>query len=145
MQATTTEGGNRAALLGIGLFLGFACTMAGLAGTMLLWPGTILDRLWTLNLSAHAALARFGTVAGVFFLTFGVLLLTTVVGWFQQRLWAWRVALVILCTQGVGDFVNLLRGDFLGGSVGILIAGTLIFLLLRSSVRTMFHQGAHTR
>ena len=145
MPATTTEGGNRAALLGIGSFLAFACMMAGLAGTMLLWPGTILDRLWSLNQPAHAALARFGTVSGLFFLTLGGVLLTTAVGWFRQRLWAWRMALVILFTQVVGDFVSLFRGDFLGGSAGLLIAGTLIVLLLRSSVQTMFHRGAHIR
>lgn len=35
--------------LAIGIFLFFGATMASLAATTLLWPGTALDRLWVLN------------------------------------------------------------------------------------------------
>ena len=43
----------RPAIIGIGVFVASGSVMTALAGTMLIWPGTGLDRLWSLNVSAH--------------------------------------------------------------------------------------------
>ena len=43
------RGTNEPAFVAIGLFLLFGMTMAALAGTTLVWPGTTLDRIWVLN------------------------------------------------------------------------------------------------
>src|SRR5262252_9637685 len=126
------------AVIGIGVFLLFGCSMTVLAGTMLLWPRTALDRLWSLNPAAHKAFAPLGSFIGPLFYVLSIVLLTTAVGWFKQRIWGWRLTVAIIATQVVGDFVNLIRGDFLRGCIGLLIAGSLLIFLLRSNTRTMF-------
>ena len=125
-------------LVGVGVFLLFGCSMAVLAGTMVLWPRTALDRLWSLNPAAHKALAPFGSSIGLLFYVLSIVLVTAAVGWFKHRTWGWRLTVAIISTQAVGDFVNLIKGDSLRGCIGLLIAGSLLIFLLRSNIRTMF-------
>jgi hypothetical protein len=122
----------------IGIFLFFGAIMASLAAITLLWRGTALDRLWALNPTAYKQLAPLGGMVGIFFLVLGVALTTAGIGWFRRRLWGWKLALVIIATQVLGDVVNCLRGDLLRGGTGVIIAGALLLFLLRSKVRATF-------
>ncbi|MEY2396170.1 MAG: hypothetical protein QOF94_2515, partial [Acidobacteriaceae bacterium] len=61
------------------------------------------------------------------------------VGRFQRRLWGWRLAVGIFSTQVAGEVVNVARGDFLRGGMGVMIAGALLFYLPRSALRREFH------
>ncbi len=123
----------------IGVFLFFGATMASFAGITLGWPGTSLDRMWTLNPTAHKQLATFGKPAGVVFLLLGATLALAGTGWFKRRLWGWRLAVAVIATQVLGDLVNFFRGDFLRGGVGFGIAAALLFYLLRPAVKAAFH------
>jgi len=125
-------------LLGIGAFWIFASCMAALAGTLLIWPGTRLDRLWALNQPAHLALAPIGNLLGPVFYLFSLILMVGAVGWFKQRRWAWRLSVVILSIQIIGDLVNLIRGDVLRGSLGVVVASALLFYIWRSKLRLGF-------
>jgi len=138
MRTPTIGNGFRPAIVSIGIFLVFGSSMAALAGTMLIWPGTVLDRLWMLNETAHAELRKAGTYLGPLFWALSIMLMGTAAGWFRQRLWAFRLSAAIICTQVAGDLVNLVRGDFVRGGVGIIIAGTLLLYLLVSRIRTAF-------
>ena len=122
----------------IGIFLFFGAVMAGLAATTLLSPGTPLDRLWVLNPIAHNRLVHLGRTVGILFLLLGAALTAAGVGWFRRRLWAWRLAVVIIATQVVGDLVNCVRGDLLRGGTGVIIAGALLLFLLRPKIRDSF-------
>ena len=122
----------------IGIFLFFGAIMASLAATTLLWPGTALDRIWALNPAAYKQLAPLGGIVGIFFLVLGVALTTAGIGWFRRRLWGWKLAVVIIATQVLGDVVNCFRGDLLRGGVGIIVASSLLLFLLRSKVKTAF-------
>lgn len=122
----------------IGVFLFFGATMASLAAITLLFPGTSLDRAWKLNPTAYKQLSPLGSKIGILFLLLAVTLLVSGVGWFQRRLWAWRLALAIIATQVLGDIVNLVRGDWLRGGTGVIIAGALLLYLLTPRVRTAF-------
>ena len=97
----------------MGIFLFFGAFMASLAATTLVWRGTALDRLWTLNPTVYKQLALLGRIVGILFLVLGAALITAGIEWFRLRLWGWRVAVVIISTQVLGDVVNKLRG--LGG------------------------------
>ncbi len=130
--------GPRYGFTAFGVFLFFGALMASLAGTTLAWPGTVLDRMWRLNPSAYKQLAPLGRTLGLAFLMLGIVLALAGVGWFRRQLWGWRLGVAIIATQVLGDLVNCLRGDFLRGGVGVVIAGGLLVYLLRSNVRVLF-------
>ena len=131
------EGTSRG-FIAFGVFLFFGAGMATLAGTTLAWRGTVLDQIWVLNPSAHRQLAPLGRAIGLAFLLLGTVLALAGVGWFRRRLWGWRLGVAIIATQGVGDLINWVRGDFLRGGVGFTIAGGLLFYLLRPEIRARF-------
>jgi len=112
--------------------------MAGLAATTLLWPGTRLDRAWSLNPTAYQQLAPLGGKVGILFLLLAAALVISGIGWFRRRPWGWRLAVVIIGTQVLGDLINLVRGDWLRGGTGAVIAGTLLLYLLSARVRDVF-------
>ncbi len=122
----------------IGIFLFFGALMASLAATTLLWRGTALDRIWVLNPTAHNHLAPLGRTVGGLFLLVGAALATAGFGWFKHRRWGWRLAVVIIATQVLGDVVNCVRGDLLRGGIGVIIAGALLLLLLQPKMRAAF-------
>jgi len=122
----------------IGVFLFFGATMASLAATTLLLPGTALDRAWRLNPTAYKQLFPLGSRIGILFLLLAILLVASGVGWFQRSLWGWRLAVAIIATQVLGDIVNLVRGDWLRGGTGVMIAGALLLYLLTPRVRAAF-------
>jgi hypothetical protein len=122
----------------IGVFLFFGCVMASLAGTTLLWKGTVVDRIWLLNSTAYKQLLQFGRAAGILFLLLGAALAVAGAGWFKRRVWGWRLAVAIIAIQALGDLVNAFRGDVAKGAIGFAVAGALLFYLLRSDVRSAF-------
>jgi len=122
----------------IGIFLFFGAAMAILAAITLLSPGSRLDRVWVLNPIAYKRLAPLGHRVEIFFLLLGVALITAGIGWFRQSLWGWKLAVIIIATQVVGDVVNCVRGDLLRGGTGLILAGALLLFLLRPKIRASF-------
>jgi len=122
----------------IGIFLFFGAIMASLAATTLLWRGTALDHLWALNPIAYKQFAPLGGTVGILFLLLGAALTLAGIGWFRRRLWGWRLAVVIIATQVLGDVVNCVRGDLLRGGTGVIIAGALLLFLLQPRIRVTF-------
>jgi hypothetical protein len=122
----------------IGIFLFFGAVMAGLAAITLLWRGTPLDRLWVLNQTAYKRLVPMGRSVGILFLLLSGALTTAGIGWFRRRPWGWRLAVVIIATQVVGDLVNCVRGDLLPGGTGVIVAGALLLFLWRPKIRDSF-------
>jgi hypothetical protein len=122
----------------MGIFLFFGATMAGLAATTLLWRGTVLDRAWMLNPKIYRQLSPFGSKLGILLLILSAALLMSGIGWFRRRRWGWRLAVAIIATQVLGDIINLVRGDWLRGGTGVVIAGALLMYLLSSRIRVVF-------
>jgi hypothetical protein len=125
----------------VGIFLLFGAVMASVAGTTLVWQGSALDRIWSLNPHARKELAPFGRVAGIAFLLLAATLTVACVGWLKRRPWGWRLAVAIIATQVLGNLVNIFMGDLLRGVIGFLIAGALLFYLLRPRLRSAFASG----
>ena len=133
--------GRRDSLRGLstfGIFLFFGATMAFLAGATLIWRGTALDRIWVLNAAAYKQLAPLGRMVGVLFLLLSATLALAGTGWFRRRRWGWRLAVVIIATQVLGDVVNCVRGNLLRGGTGVIIAGALLLFLLQPRIRSAF-------
>lgn len=125
-------------LTAIGIFLFFGASMASLAAITLLWRGTALDQIWSLNPTAYKQLAPLGRAIGLLFLLLGASLALAGIGWFQRRLWGWRLAVAIIAIQLLGDALNCVRGDWLHGGIGIVIAGALLLFLLRPQIKGEF-------
>lgn len=125
-------------LSAIGAFLFFGATMAGLAGITLAFPGTILDGMWRLNRDAYVQMAPLGPAVGCLFLLLSVALAVAGIGWLRRRYWGWLLAIAIIATQVLGDFVNFIRGDYLRGGVGVIIAGALLYYMTHPRVRSAF-------
>ena len=128
-------------MTGVGIFLFFGATMACLAGTTLVWPGTALDRIWALNAPVYKQLAPFGKAVGIPFLFLGAALALAGTGWFNLRRWGWWLAVAIIATQVLGDFVNAFMGQIVRGGIGAIIAGALLFYLFRPAVTATFKSG----
>jgi hypothetical protein len=122
----------------VGIFFFFGAVTASFAAITLLWQGTALDRLWEMNPSAHRELAPLGNKVGVLFLLLAASLTMTGIGWFRRRRWGWRLAIIIIATQVLGDIVNCVRGDLLRGGIGLIIAGALFLFLLQRKLRATF-------
>jgi len=122
----------------VGIFLFFGATMASLAAITLLWRGTSLDRIWSLNPTAYRQLATLGRRVGILFLFLCLALTAAGIGWFRRRLWGWRLAVAIIAIQIVGDIMNCIRGDWLHGGIGVLLAAALLLFLLRPGVKKAF-------
>lgn len=125
-------------VVAFGIFLFFGATMAALAGTTLIWRGTILDGVWKLNTTGYKQLAALGKSVGILFLLLSGSLVVAGTGWFRRRHWGWSLAVAIIATQILGDLVNFFRGDFIRGGIGIAIAGALLFYLFSENVKTIF-------
>jgi hypothetical protein len=130
--------GGRVGFTAVGVFLFFGATMASLAATTLLWPGTFLDRVWELNPPVYKQLAPLGGAVGILFLLLGAALVAAGIGWFGRRLWGWKLTVGIIVLQVLGDVVNCVRGDLVRGGIGVVIAGALLLFLLRPKVRAIF-------
>jgi hypothetical protein len=122
----------------VGIFLCFATVAATFAGFTLLWPGTALDRLWSLNPRAYRDLAPFGSKAGIPFLLLAGVLAFAAFGWSQRRRWGWRLTVGVIAVQLLGDCANLFLGRFVQGGIGVVIAGALLFYLFRRDVKGCF-------
>ncbi len=129
----------------IGFFWFFGAAMASLAGTTLIWRGTVLDRAWALNPRAYATLVTFGRVVGVPFLVLAAALLIAGIGWFRRRFWGWALAVAVLATHLLGDVLNAITGHILSGATGVLIAGALLVYLFRPTVRSDFLRSQPSR
>lgn len=128
-------------IIAVGILLFFGAIMACFAGTTLVWRGTTLDCVWTLNPRAYKELAPHGKTAGIPFLFLGVTLAVAGMGWFNRRLWGWRLAVSVIAVQVLGDLVNAFMGDLIRGGGGLIIAAALLMYLLRPEVRAVFASG----
>jgi hypothetical protein len=122
----------------IGIFLFFGTVMAFLAGTTLVWPGTFLDLMWALNPRAYDELAPLGKPVGLLFLSLAMALALAATGWLKRRRWGWQLAVAIIGTEVLGNFVNIFFGRVVQGLFGVTIAGALLLYITRPYVRATF-------
>ena len=125
-------------LKAVGVFLSAGAVVALVSGRTLLWPGTDLDRIWSLNPRAHRELASIGKWIGLAFAALGVALAAAATGWLRRKRWGYRLATLIVAMQLLGDLWNFALGRVLQGAVGAPIAGALLVYLMRSKVRRAF-------
>lgn len=124
--------------IAFGIFLFFGASMASLAGVTLLHPQTVLDRVWALNPGAYAQLSPLGRPVGGLFVLLSAALCCAGIGWFLRREWGWGLAVAVVFVQALADAFNLIRGDFVRGGVGFVIAVLVLLYLWRPGTRAAF-------
>jgi hypothetical protein len=138
MKTTTDTPATPPGLIAFGVLFYFAASMAVLAAFLLFWPGTPLDKLWAINPRAHTDLSSLGKWVSIEFLLLAVFAVYTAVLWFRRRRLAWRLAVLTMSVEVLGNLINIFRGDLLRGIAGIAIAALLLAYLLNSKVKAAF-------
>jgi hypothetical protein len=137
---TLQPGPNRspAGFIALGAFFLFGFVMASYAAITLGFPGTVLDRAWALNPTAHMQLARFGRWAALPFTALALALLAAGIGWFRRQRWAWLLGTAVISVNLLGDAGQLLFGEILKGAMGVVIAGLVLAAITRPNMRRYF-------
>ena len=113
------------------LFFLFGTVMSGLAAVMLLFPGSVLERLWRLNLDARADLTSMGLWAVVLMGIVCLACCTAALGLRRCKRWGYRAALAILSINLAGDTINFLIAHDWRTLIGLPIGGAMIAYLVR--------------
>jgi len=116
-------------------FFAFGATMCLLTVMLLVFPGTKLDSLWSLNPDAHVAFQSVGGWSILLMLAVGTGCALTAIGLWRGTLWGIRLGLAILLVNIIGDLVNVVTRHDFRSLVGLPIAGAMIFYLARGATR----------
>jgi hypothetical protein len=120
----------------VGAFSLLAGAIAVAAGTTLIWPGSPVDVIWSIrNDDTHAQMVALGPAAGLGLWVVAAVALATAIGSFQQRRWAWWLAVAALAVNAVSDVARMAMGGVLEGAIGVVIAGAILFWLTRPGAR----------
>jgi hypothetical protein len=82
------------------VFLVFATLMAMFIGTLLFFPGTLLDWVWQLNPDGQAAFQKMGRLSSLLLFVVAAVAGGAAVGIQQRRKWGWRLAVLLFSVNG---------------------------------------------
>lgn len=116
--------------------------MCALTVILLCFPGTSVDFLWKLNPEAQKALRSLGKLAILFMCLIGVACTFTAIGLWRGVTWGRKLALVILSLNLIADLYNVVVRHDYRGSIGLLIAGAMIFYLASRSQESWIGENA---
>jgi hypothetical protein len=122
--------------LGLVLLAGAAC--AGLGAWSLAYPDSPVNAVWSLKPDARHDMLEWGPLAIGGLVAIAVLTARAGLGLLTRHRWGWRLALMLVALNLLGDLVRAYLGHMVAGLTGAVIAGTLCVLLLRPPVRQLF-------
>ncbi len=129
----------------IATFLFAATVVAFVVGESLLFPNTLLDKLWKFNPAGAALFHSVGRVSGVFLLALGVGTFFVALGLLRRQQWAWWFGVVLFAIDACGNIVSyFLTHDALRTLTGVIVSATFLFFLCRDSIRNYFLRHALT-
>jgi len=120
-------------------FLVIAALMATFIGTLLLFPGSLLEWLWRLNPAARTAFESMGWPSSVLLFLVGAVAAGAAVGIRKRRKWGWWLAVLLFAVNIAGDVLSLAVSGGVGrGVAGVLISALFLLYLVRAKVRSQF-------
>jgi hypothetical protein len=130
------------AIVVIAIFLLAATIVALIVGESLLFPNTLLDKLWKFNRGLFHSIGR---LSGMFLLALGVGTFFAALGLLRRQQWAWCFGVVPFAIDACGNIVSyFLTHDALRSLTGAIVSATFLFFLCRDSVRGYFLRHALT-
>jgi len=119
-------------------FFAFGTAMCALTIVLLIFPGSPLNSLWTLNPDARVAFQSLGKGAIWLMFVVGAGCAFAAIGLWRRSLWGIRIALVILSLNIFGDLLNaVVRHDY-RALIGLPVGGAMIFYLARNKTADSF-------
>jgi hypothetical protein len=115
-------------------FFAFGAAMCGLTIALLVIPGTRLDALWKINPDARVTFQALGTMSILLMLVIGSACASAAIGLARGRLWARRLAIVILAFNLLGDVINAMARHDWRTLIGLPIGGVIIAYLIKVEV-----------
>lgn len=129
----------------IATFLFSATIVALLIGESLLFPNSLMDKLWKFNPDGASLFHSIGRVSGVVLLALGVGTFFAALGLLRCRPWAWWFGVFLFAIDAVGDIVSyFVTHHALRSLTGAIVSATFLFFLCRESVRGYFRRQALT-
>ena len=125
-----------AGITALGVFFIFGTVMSGMAGLMLLFPGSVLEPVWRLNPRAHEGFAAIGIWSILLMTAVCLACATAAIGLLTCRRWGYRTALAILSFNLTGDTISAIIAHDWRTLIGLPIGGTMLLYLI--SKRSIF-------
>jgi len=133
------------AIVVIATFLFAATIIALVVGESLLFPNSLLDKLWKFNPEGAALFHSIGRLSGVFLLALGVGTFFAALGLLRGQRWAWWFGVILFAMDACGNIVSyFLIHDALRSLTGAVISAKFLAFLCRDSVRGYFLRQALT-
>lgn len=115
----------------ISLFFVFGTLMSFLAALMLLFPGSVLDSLWSINHGAREGLARFGIYAVVLMATVSAGCGLAAWGLWHCQSFGYHAAIIILSINLTADCANAVLMHDWRTLIGLPIGSTMLWCLYK--------------
>jgi hypothetical protein len=134
VESVTRPGG----ITALSVFFLFGAGVSFTSFVSLLFPGSFLEPMWRLNPRAHEAFNGMGAWAVALMCAVSVACASASLGLWRGARWGYRLALILLTINLLGDLVNVLTGTEPRAIVGVPIVITIFLYLLSKRVRRFF-------
>lgn len=128
----------RSGIVLLAVFFDLATCVLISTAIALLWPGTPFDVIWSLQPERRFELWPYRLWLGPMFLASVVPATLASYGFFQRKPWARHLAIAIFAANALGDALQIARGQTLGATAGVCVAGLLVLFLVSPPARAAF-------
>jgi hypothetical protein len=122
----------------LGAFFAFGALASGLSSVSLLTPGGPLEPMWRLNPRAHAGFVSLHLWGPLLLSGLAFVCAATALGLICGKRWGYRLAIILLLINFIGDFANTTLGIERRAIFGLPVAALLLWYLFSRRVRGYF-------
>ncbi|MGA9998070.1 MAG: hypothetical protein WBP93_21835 [Pyrinomonadaceae bacterium] len=126
----------------LSIFFLFGTAASFVSFVSLLFPGSFLEPLWRLNPRAREGFASIGAWAIVLMCVVCVACLSAAVGLWRGAQYGYRLAVILLAINLLGDIANVLLGTEPRAAVGIPIVLAILAYMMSKRARRFFLSSA---
>jgi multisubunit Na+/H+ antiporter MnhF subunit len=125
-------------ITGLSIFFIAGALISFLSFVSLLFPNSVLERMWQLNPRARDAFAYMGKWSLVLMGVVCIACTLSAIGLWRGRRWGYRLAFSILTINLIGDLTNAILGIEKRAAIGVPIALAILVYLRTKRVKEFF-------